>query len=67
MKISTKLKKEKVKLDKKLFKLTDFYRTEAFDSLDESSQNLLIIQSTAMAVYSNTLKARIDLLSKEGK
>jgi len=57
-----RLKKEFKELNKKLEKLNDFIETQDFEKLSDEMRNLLMIQITAMATYSNVLSARIKYL-----
>ncbi len=57
-----RLKKEFKELNKKLEKLSDFIETQDFEKLSDEMKNLLMIQVTAMATYSNVLSARIKYL-----
>ena len=57
-----RLKKEFKELNKKLEKLNDFIETQDFEKLSDEMRNLLMIQITAMATYSNVLSARIEYL-----
>ncbi len=57
-----RLKKEFKELNKKLEKLNDFIETQDFEKLSDEMRNLLMIQVTAMATYSNILSARIKYL-----
>lgn len=55
-----RLRKEFGELSEKLFKLTDFVRSEKAQALDEKMLTLILEQGEAMATYHNILKKRID-------
>ena len=57
-----RLVKEQEELSDKLVKLYTFGSTEKFKELDPIHQQLLVIQSGAMATYNETLKLRLGLL-----
>ncbi len=56
-----RMRKEFGELSEKLFKLTDFLRSEKAQSLDEQALTLMLEQGEAMAAYHGILKERIDL------
>lgn len=51
---------EKKELDEKLSKLTAFYDTPIFASLDQAERDRLHRQGHAMSVYSDILEERIS-------
>lgn len=52
---------EKNELDERLSKLDAFLHTDTFKRLRNEEQILLDRQATAMRIYSNILRERIDL------
>lgn len=52
---------EKIVLDDKISKLSDFMHTDIYAGLDSVNQGLLMMQLEQMQSYSNTLERRIEL------
>ncbi len=53
---------EKEALEEKLEKLNDFNQSEKADKIDPIQKSLLVVQSSAMGIYLECLKNRINLL-----
>jgi len=52
---------EKINLDDKRIKLTDFMHGDTYAELPATEQGLLMVQLVAMKNYSNALERRIEL------
>lgn len=60
--LKDELKRERKKLNKKLARLVNFLESKQLSGVSGSHQDLLEIQATAMATYSNVLGARIQII-----
>ena len=58
---------EKIQLDEKKDKLTEFQESEAFKKIDPVQMSLLNIQSQAMQTYSQCLLERIAWLETKAE
>ena len=57
--------KERDKLNKKLYNLTEFMETGEYEFLEPKMRQLLTVQATIMASYVNVLNARLALVEGE--
>ena len=60
--LKDKLKRERKRINKRLARLVGFLESEQLNAVSSSHQDLLEIQATAMATYSNVLGARIQII-----
>ena len=57
-----RLVKERDRTNKRLGRLVEFIDTEQYKNIDPRTQQLILIQSTAMATYVNAMNGRLKLL-----
>ena len=60
--LEAKLELEVAEINVKLVKLSNFFKSDSFKSLEEYPRELLEDQYTAMSTYKSILEKRIDLL-----
>ena len=65
MEIYKKLEEEYNDLQEKAIRLQLFIRSDKYLSLKDESKNYLFLQLSAMKMYANCLKARMELITRE--
>ena len=65
MEIYKKLEEEYNDLQEKVIRLQSFIISDKYLSLKDESKNYLFLQLSAMKMYENCLKARMELIAKE--
>lgn len=58
----TRLVEEQAQLEEKLNKLDNFIVSEKFNDIEDTQRALLQVQATAMNVYNQCLKERLERL-----